>query len=169
MALCQLMTGYRDQLERLARMILGDGTAAEEVVQETFVLIWTHRRQYRPDKSAWGWMTKILRNGCYALWRREDRHKAKPANPGIDLTEYVCLRSAAPDKAAEQSELICLARQFIVDLPPQMREVVHLAVFAEASDSEISGLLGIPVGTVKSRKNRAMALLKARMNRAGGD
>jgi RNA polymerase sigma factor (sigma-70 family) len=111
----------------------------------------------------------ILRNGCYRLWRREDRGRRRAAGPEIDLAEYVCPGSTTPDKVAEQSELTCLARQFIVDLPPRMREVMQLAVFAEAPDAEIAGLLGIPIGTVKSRKNRAMAFLRARLGRAVGE
>ena len=78
----------------------------------------------------------------------------------IELAEYVPATQISPAAHAQQSELICLARQSVESLPPTYREVVQLSVLGAMPDDAVADLLGIPLGTVKSRKHRALAALR---------
>lgn len=171
LALCQLMNRYRHRLESLARRLLGNDTTAEDVVQETFVLIWHKRSLYRPGKPAWPWIARIVRNGCHQRWRRcgGRRKGPKALDVSLELAEYLPAPQPSPSAHAQQSEFLCLARQSVESLPPTWREVVQLSVFADMPDGAIADLLGIPPGTVKSRKHRAFAALREKFTGYQGD
>jgi RNA polymerase sigma-70 factor (ECF subfamily) len=64
---------------------------------------------------------------------------------------------------SEQRQLCLFARDYVSELSDGLREVAQLSLFSELSDCEIAELLGIPMGTVKSRKNRAKSILKSKM------
>jgi RNA polymerase sigma-70 factor, ECF subfamily len=165
-ALRELMNGHRRRLEALARRILGDQpTVIEDIVQEAFVAIWHSRGQYAPGKAAWPWIARIVRNGCHQYWRRKGgrRKRGRVPDISIELAEYVPAAQISPAAHAQQSELICLARQSVESLPPTYREVVQLSVLAGMPDEAVADWLGIPLGTVKSRKHRALVALREKL------
>ncbi len=170
-ALCSLATVHRHRLEGLARRILNDDAAAEDVVQEALLAIWRQRDRYTPGKPAWPWIARIVRNGCHQQWRqRGGRRKRRPAlNVALEMAEYVAAPSPSPAAQAQQSEFIRLARQSVESLPPTWREIIHLSVFADLAETGIADLLGITAGTVKSRKHRALAALRENLAKYEGD
>lgn len=164
-ALRDLMGRHRHRLEALARRMLGDDTAAEDVVQEAFVAVWHNRGRYAPGKAAWPWIARIVRNGCHQHWRRRGgrRKRGRTPNVSIELAEYVPAAQISPAAHAQQSELIRLARQSVESLPPTYREVVQLSVLGGMPDEAAADWLGIPLGTVKSRKHRALVALREKL------
>jgi RNA polymerase sigma-70 factor (ECF subfamily) len=170
-ALCDLINQHRHRLEGLARRILNDDAAAEDVVQEALLAIWRQRDRYAPGKPAWPWIARIVRNGCHQRWRQRGgrRQRKQPLDVALEMAEYVTAPAPSPAAHAQQSELICLARQSVESLPPTWREIIHLSVFADMPDGAIADLLGIPPGTVKSRKHRAFAALRENLAKYEGD
>ena len=160
--LCDLMTHHRHQLESLAGQILGDMTAAEDVVQETFIAIWQRRQTFSPGKDAWPWVAKIVRNMCYQRWRsRHGRRKGRnPSEVPIEWAAYVHARPSPPSTRAKESELFDAASELIGRLSPTLREVAQLSILGSKTDAEIAETLGVPIGTVKSRKHRGIAVLR---------
>jgi RNA polymerase sigma-70 factor (ECF subfamily) len=146
-------------LHRYAARRLG-GEAAEDVVAETFLAAFRRRRSYdtsRPD--ALPWLFGILTREVSRRRRTERAHyrllaAAPPelpqAGPADDVADAVTARAArAP-----------LARA-LAALKPADRDVLLLVAWADLTYQEVADALGIPVGTVRSRLNRARRLVRA--------
>jgi RNA polymerase sigma factor (sigma-70 family) len=120
---------------------------AEEVASETFARAFAQRRRYdgRPDPLPWllGIATNLMRRH----WRSERRRLDAYARVAFQQATHV-------DPAAAESAIKAVAR-----LPRRQREVVLLHVWADLSYEQIARALDIPVGTVRSRLNRARGTL----------
>ena len=160
-ALRDLMFTWRHLLDSLAHQILGDRSAADDVVQEAFVLIWRKREQYDPARPAWPWIARIIRNLCHQRWRRRYRTAtAHLSDPAVNYASYLRPPQPTPLALSERAELLAIARLRISLLPPLLREVVQLSLFEEKTNAEIAALLGLAIGTVKSRKHRGLRRLR---------
>lgn len=129
--------------------------AAEELAQETLMIVWRRAASYDPAKAAAStWIFTIARNLRIDRLRRE-RRPVLAEDPST-APEPV----AAPDAialAAEQKSRIAAA---LAQLPPDQAEVIRLAFYSDKPHAEIAGELGLPLGTVKSRVRLAMARLR---------
>ncbi len=164
-AMGELMRQAAYPLENLAENLLYDKSLCSDVVQETFIKIWVKREQYNETMPAWPWMARILRNACHMMWRKNGgRRKDFDGNMfETEAAEYVASPAALQDCAGESDQLFYFARDSVSELSDSLREVVQLSLFSELSDHEIADLLGIPSGTVKSRKSRGLFILKTKM------
>ena len=144
----------------------GDGAArAEEVLQETFAVIWTKAHLYDPARaSAATWIYTIARNRRIDAFRRERRPEIDPADPAF-------VPESAPEGEAavtgrERSEHLARA---MAELSEPQREVLRLSFFEDQSHDAIARQLGLPVGTVKSRIRLAFGHLRTRLaSQSGG-
>ena len=163
-----LMTSLRYPLESLALRLLGDRGTAQDAVQEALLRIWRHRAQYDPGRPAWPWIAGSVRNACHERWRRSGgRRKAGPVSElPLEYAAYVHCPAPAPDAALQKADLAARIRAHIAELPPTLREVVQLSFFEDMTHREIATLLGIPVGTVKSRKHRALQRIRTQIDDA---
>ncbi len=148
-ALNWLVNTYADRLLRAAALILGDGHAAEDAVQESLMDAVLNLPHFRGDSSLYTWLYAILVRRCrhQQKWLRRVRGvdvvpKGDLAQNPVQSTESIALRSA------------------LALLPQKYREVVVLFYFADLTIAEIAELLRVPQGTVKNRLHRARARLK---------
>lgn len=157
-------------LENLAVRLLFDKNLSFDVVQETFVRVWQQREKYSDGRPAWPWIAQILRNECYAVWRKNGGRRKDYADSRInpEILEYIQCTAPLQDHVNEHTQLCNFAREFVEELSDPLREVVQLSLFFELSESEIASLLGIPAGTVKSRKNRGLKKVKDQLVRING-
>lgn len=139
-----------------ARALARDRWDAEEAVQETFLRAWRYRSSYDRRGSFEGWLLRICRNCLIDL---ADRRPAAETLVG-DLGPF----DAQPVDATEgaRTELMDL----IGHLPPAQREVLVLCGLLGYDYEGAAELLGVPVGTVRSRLHRARTAL-ATGRRAG--
>ena len=136
----------------LALRRLGDRGRAEDAVQETFAAIWRAARTYRPERGAAApWLFAVARNSI------SDRGRAK-REPPAEAPDEPSLE-AGPDEQAEQNWVAFKVHSALDVLPPQERELIELAYWSGLSQSEIADLVGIPLGTVKTRTRSALARL----------
>lgn len=158
---------FRELYERFSRPLFaylaaacGDPPLAEEVLQDTFVAAWRGARGFEARSSASTWLFGIARR------RLRDRRRSlpPPATPIDAVLEPV---------AAERPDVEALARVELSQLVDALRELsadhreVLLLTFAHGLDqAETARVLGIPVGTVKSRLNHARRALAARVRPA---
>src|SRR4029077_6539776 len=138
----------------------------EDVLQGTFLAAWRGARDYRPQGACGGWLWGIARRQAALLLRR--RGSAERA--GISLPGDLTVRPDGHDPAE-----IALARAdlevAVAALGPEgspEREVWRLMYEQDRLLSEVSELLGVPPGTVKSRAHRARRLLRAALRVAEG-
>lgn len=141
----------------LARRILNDSGLAAEVTQDAFLGVWRNCRSYRPElASPRTWLLAIVRNRSIDRYRRERRRRC-------ELLEEKAPDRAAPslteDRAMASVERQRLARP-LARLPIFQRRVIELTYFGGLSHTEIAELLGVPLGTVKSRMRLALGRLR---------
>ncbi|WP_324716425.1 RNA polymerase sigma factor [Carboxydochorda subterranea] len=143
----------------------------EEILQETFLAVWRHARTYDGRRgSVSSWLYAIAHRKAIDLLR--SRRMRRPELPSDGL---LASRSG-PDgpggaepvldaiQASEQRDAVV---QALGTLQPEQRDVVVLAYFYGYSSSEIAALRQIPVGTVKSRMQRALDRLRRLLGREG--
>jgi len=153
-AFAALAAGSIDRLYRVARMILRDGTLAEDVVQDTLLEAWRGLPGLREPERFDAWLHRLLVRGCIRVGRRRRR----------DETGQVRLiEMDAPTTSDGQSGLATrdLVEQGLRRLPPDQRALLVLRFYLDLPESEIAEVVGIPAGTVKSRLHRASAQMRA--------
>lgn len=142
---------YVRSVYALALRRLGDRDSAEDAVQETFAAVWRSARTYRPERGpAAPWLFSIARNAAV------DRLRARvPLAEPLETADG----GPGPSERAERDWLSWRVHRALEELPEAEREVLALAYWGGRSQSEISGELGIPLGTVKTRTRSALARL----------
>ncbi|MGB2983045.1 MAG: RNA polymerase sigma factor [Candidatus Bipolaricaulia bacterium] len=130
---------FADRVFRYAFTILRNQHLSEEVAQETMIALWKSAPRFEARSKVSTWIFGIARNKAYDLIRREKRG---------DRVPDVALVTPDPAPGLLKQKLVAGA---MVDLPESQREVVFLTFYEGLSYGEISRVLGIPEGTVKSR------------------
>jgi RNA polymerase sigma-70 factor (ECF subfamily) len=132
---------------------------AEDVLQECYVRIWSHAREYRPGIAApMTWMASIVRNRCLDWLRRPN-----PEIPDEDGAFVEGTASANPGPLAElerSSDAQALAN-CLKALEAKQRQAIALAFFEGLSHSELARHMREPLGTVKTWVRRGLLRLKA--------
>jgi RNA polymerase sigma-70 factor, ECF subfamily len=136
----------------LALRRLGDRGRAEDAVQETFASVWRAAGSYKPERGPGApWLYAVARNAIV------DNGRAK-REPPVDVAEE---RSddVTPADRAESGWIAWRVHRSLTELPENERIVIELAYWRGRSQSEIADLLGIPLGTVKTRTRTGLARL----------
>jgi len=167
----------RRYLERLASFLFGltgDAAASLDLAQEAFIRVFRHRERYREVARFSTWLYTIARN--LALNELRDRRLrpvlAGGAGHGADSGEHATLgavadpSASAPDAALAQRDLQALVRREVSALPEHYRAVVVLCDLEERPYAEAAEILGVPVGTIRSRLSRAREQLERRLRKA---
>jgi RNA polymerase sigma-70 factor (ECF subfamily) len=158
-ALGALLERHEAVLKAAALRRLRDLAAADDAVQETFLLALRRVGDLRDAPAARAWLLAILHNVCRMAWRA-----APPSPLGIEAAAQVPGDVPAPEDHVERlaaGEWLWTALQ---ELPEPLRATVLLRHFGSWSSYEqIAQVLGIPVGTVRSRLSLARARLAAEL------
>ncbi len=155
-AIGELYDLYGSRVYSLAVAILGNGMAAQEVVQDTFIRIWQNPHLYQPMEGKFvSWLLTIARRLAIDHLRHEQRRGG--ASASLDDDRFPDIHDTRQDEQARWRDL-----QHVMDeLPAEQREVILLAYYRGLSQSEIALSLGIPLGTVKTRMRLGMAKLRS--------
>jgi RNA polymerase sigma-70 factor (ECF subfamily) len=155
---------HLDSVFCFARSLARDETVAEDLTQDTFLSAWEHWRQYTPGTNCRAWLFTICRNLRTRQATREKRMEL------ADTAELDSLAAAALHASLgegdreggflEMPELGDTLARELARLPEEYREVVVLADVHDQSYPDIARVLGLPVGTVKSRLFRGRRLLQ---------
>ncbi len=164
-----LVRRHERELYGYLRRYTGDPELAADVFQNTCVAVFTKIRQYEPGRSARPWLYAIATNQAIDAMRRRARRKdakSVPALPDDDSPDgsvslFDLLERAAPgpDEIAEGEELRKLVRTAVDELPDLLRQVVVLTYFQGMKYQDAADVLGVPLGTVKSRLHAALVKL----------
>jgi len=147
-ALGELFSTHKDMVYRTALAITRDRRAAEDILQECFVRLYTYAASVDAERPLKPWLYRVTVNLSY------DWSTKKPAQPLDEVLEWLSgLPNAfpAPDSRAEQKELMGVVREVIDELPQLHRAVIVLFYLENLSLEDISQVLELPLGTVKSR------------------
>ena len=130
----------------------------EDLVQETYLRLWKYRREYEPTAKLSTFLFLLARQVRLDALRRDTRRERREKEWGSGRAD---VQEAAP--VGEREDV----RRAVARLPEPMREVVELGVFQDIPYAEVSEILGIPVGTVKSRMYNAIRKLKEMLDDKG--
>jgi RNA polymerase sigma-70 factor (ECF subfamily) len=154
-----LYARYAGRIYGLGVQLLGDRGLAEELVRESFVRLWRIAGRFDPAQgSAPTFIFTIARNLAVDLWRRPS---SRPIEP-----------EPAPPPADDQVDSLLArleVREALNSLTGAHREVLELSYERHLKQAEIADLLGIPVGTVKTRTFHALRALKTALQKRGVD
>jgi RNA polymerase sigma-70 factor (ECF subfamily) len=164
-AFTQLMSRYQRELYHFLVRFLGDRAAAEDVFQETFLQVHQSAEQFDPQRRFRPWLFTIAANKARDLIRSQARRPTNPLqasiSPGdeesgefIDLMQSV---NAVPSESLEREELQKQVQTTVTAMPEHLREILLLSYFHQFPYKQISEILDIPLGTVKSRLHAAVA------------
>jgi RNA polymerase sigma-70 factor (ECF subfamily) len=136
-----------------AGLILGDAAQAEDAAQEAMVRAWRDLPSLRDPERFEGWLYRLLIHACHDQ-RRQARHELRIDEliPGQGRWQ--------PDASAQLADRDEIDRG-LERLTADQRAVVVLRYYLGLSDAEIAQATRIPLGTVKSRLNRALSALRA--------
>jgi RNA polymerase sigma-70 factor (ECF subfamily) len=147
----------RSKLFAVSLRIVRERQLAEEVLQDSFVNIWSHAADYARSKSApTTWMTAIVRNRSLDIVRRTREQ------PDVDdiLTANLVDESASPARDAQTRAEAHSIRDCLEELDAEQRQTIALAFFHGLSHSELASHLRRPLGTVKTHIRRGLLRLK---------
>lgn len=145
-----IKTVYREfarPVATVARSIVGDDHLVDDIVQQTFTKAWRAAQTFDPTRRFAPWLYSIARRTAIDAARSERRPTRGDHEPEADVS--------IDPPSMEQTWEAFEVRRAIDTLPPEEQEVVKLSHTLRLTHSEIAQHLGIPIGTVKSRSNRA--------------
>ena len=162
-ALAEIFDQLASSVYGSALRIVGNGSVAQDVVQDVLVELWSHPDRYDPAVgSLRTYLIVLARHRAVDLMRselrrvaRQERHyRLTPADPPGAASDEVM--------AAETASVVRAAVRL---LPDGQRQVVELAYFGGLTCREVASAMGIPEGTAKSRLRLAMAKLETVLDR----
>lgn len=133
-----------------------DRQLAEELMQETMMMVWRKAELFDASRgSVSSWIFAVARNVRVDNFRKIHRPEFDPFDPAFTPSDI-----PAADDIVEAEEDADRLRDAMKGLPPEQLELLRLSFYEEASHGTIAKMLGIPVGTVKSRIRLAFARLR---------
>ena len=155
-ALAALFSQFAPRIKSMMLKLGASDALAEDLAQETLLQVWRKAHLYSPQRGAAStWIFTIARN------LRIDQLRRQTNKPYEDL-EKLELASDAPlgNVLIERNQVIERVTAALKLLPPEQSEVVRLSFINDMPQSEIAALVGIPLGTVKSRLRLAYERLR---------
>ena len=134
----------------------------EDLVQETYLRLWKYRRDYRPTAKLSTFLVLLARQVRIDALRRQTRRVDREQEWGAGRETALRSESVTTPVDSREDVLWALAR-----LSEPHREVVELGVLQDLPYAEVAEILGIPVGTVKSRMHNALKELKELFDERG--
>jgi RNA polymerase sigma-70 factor (ECF subfamily) len=155
-AFSELFDYFAPRLNGYLQKLGTDAGQAEEIAQETMIVLWHKANLFDPSKSSLAtWLFRIARNRRIDLMRRDRSHLLDPEDPVFKPEE-----EEPADRqmdARKRDERVRLAME---NLPPEQGELIGYAFFQGLSHSQISEKTGLPIGTVKSRIRLAFGKMR---------
>jgi RNA polymerase sigma-70 factor, ECF subfamily len=153
----ELVRRYGPAARRVARAVLHHPEDADDAAQDGFFSAWRNLNRYDPGRQFGPWMLRIVVNAAHDLRRRRQIRETDPVSAHLPGAE------ASPVALVEQGELGERIDRALQSLPERQRLAVVLFDAEGFSHGEISQMLGIPEGTVRSDVFHARRALRARL------
>ncbi len=164
-AFAQLVERYRRELFSFLQRFINEAALADDLFQETFIQVYRSAATFDPKRRFRPWLFTIAANKARDYLRANLRRGAQSldnlaGHDGESATFMELMESdtlSAPDRLIDMEDADTV-RQIIARMPGIYREVLLLSYYNRFAYKEISNMLGIPLGTVKSRLHSALAM-----------
>ncbi|WP_201317596.1 RNA polymerase sigma factor [Paenibacillus sp. EPM92] len=162
--LSELMLTYGEDVWNYAFFLTRQPMTADDITQDVFMKVYERLYSFRGEASIKTWLLTITRNTVRDQWRSAWFRRVVPS--GV-------LKRDETVASAESQALSALVEEdvwkLVLELPTKLREVLLLHAHHQLSYVEIAELLGISVGTMKSRLSRARAKISQQLETEGRD
>jgi len=167
-ALDEVYRRYSRSVYSLAYRVLGDSTAAEDVVQEVFLKLWRQPQSYNPERGSLGpWLLSVTHNRAIDVLRRRRVREEYQLPETLEFEDIVVDQGADPSDLASLHEAADAIRRALAQIPEAQRQAIEMAFFQGKTHAEISEELGEPLGTAKTRIRLGMRKLRTFLEKEG--
>ncbi len=159
----ELVEKYQERVVNIAYGLLSNKEDAYDAAQETFIKVYRSINSFAEKSSFNTWIYRILSNVCKDMLRKRQRSVKVISIHGEDNDEKphdIPDTNPTPEETVERNELHHQVWSALHELKTEYREIIVYFDMQGLSYEEVSVALGIPIGTVKSRLNRARCALK---------
>jgi RNA polymerase sigma-70 factor, ECF subfamily len=166
-AFAEIVEIYSNSIYQLGYRMLGNRHEAEDIAQEAFIRAYVNIKSFNQDLKFSTWLFRIATNLCIDRIRKKkpDYYLDAEVSGTDGLTMYSQLASDSPlpENELESLELQESVQKEILKLPEKYRSVIVLKYIEELSLNEISEILELPLGTVKTRIHRGREALRQQL------
>ncbi|MFH1719970.1 MAG: sigma-70 family RNA polymerase sigma factor [Planctomycetota bacterium] len=160
----EIVGRYKNSLYAFLKQFLNRHDLVEDVFQETFMQLFASRESFDTSRPLRPWLFTIAANKAKDALRKWQRTMAVPigtmGDPQDlsfdDMLNTVTSDNTRPYDELQRDETAARVGQIIADMPENLREILLLAYFQKFSYKQMAEILGIPIGTVKSRLHTAV-------------
>ncbi|MCO7177067.1 RNA polymerase sigma factor SigW [Sporolactobacillus kofuensis] len=171
-AFAELVDRYKNSVFAISLRMVGNTQEAEDLSQETFIRAFNHIDQYDHDRKFSTWLFRIATNISIDFLRRRKANVSLdavvPGTEGLALSTIIPDGGELPDEMMMRKETEEMVQLEIRKLPEKYRSAVILKYIEDLSLKEISEVMDIPVGTVKTRIHRGREMLRKSITAGGG-
>lgn len=166
-AYAEIVDIYKERIYFVCYRIIGNKHDAEDIAQETFIKAYINLERFNLKMNFTTWIYRIATNLCIdRLRKRKPDYYLDAEMPGVDgqtLYSLIADNNKLPEAEIEQQELQQYIQAVILSLPDKYRSVIILMYLEDFSLKEISDILNIPLGTVKTRLHRGREALREKL------
>ena len=159
----ELVKRYKDRLLNFVFRYFNNVEQAEDVVQDTLIKLYTHASYYKNVAKFSTWIFTIAKNNALTELRKNKRKKTDSLWTDDGQVIDINSKEESLDTKVQNEIAIDQLNKFLDEIPENFRMAVVLRDFQELSYEEISKILEIPIGTIKSRINRGRIQLAEKM------
>lgn len=159
----KLVERYHREIYQFVFRFTRSASAADDVVQDTFVQVHLSANSFDADRRLKPWLFTIAANKARDHLRSRSRRKEMPLDAAVGddegqrFLDLMADDAAMPDEKLLDSERREIVREAVEQMPDNLAQILTLAYFNEFPYKEIADILDIPLGTVKSRLHSAVA------------
>ena len=150
----ELVKRYKDRLFNFVLRYFNNAEQAEDVVQDTLIKLYTHASYYKNIAKFSTWIFTIAKNNALTELRKNKRKKTDSLWTEDGKVIDINSKEESLESKVQNEIAIDQLNKFLDEIPENFRMAVVLRDFQELSYEEISKILEIPIGTIKSRINR---------------
>ena len=161
---------YKNKVYQLCYRMLGNEHEAQDIAQEAFVRAYVNIKSFDVDRKFSTWLYRIATNLSIDRIRKKKPDYFLDAEiqgtDGLTMHSQISAEEPTPDEYIESLELQEWVQKNILSLPSKYRSVIVLKYIEELSIKEISDILDLPEGTVKTRIHRGREALRKKLRNA---
>ena len=158
---------YKDKVFQLCFRMLGNRHEAEDIAQEAFIRAYVNINSFNINLKFSTWLYRIATNLCIDRIRKKKPDYYLDAEvsgtDGLTMYSQIAADTTLPEDELQSLELQEMIQKEISKLPEKYRSVIVLKYIEELSLNEISEILDLPLGTVKTRIHRGREALRQQL------
>jgi RNA polymerase sigma-70 factor, ECF subfamily len=166
-AFAEIVELYKDKVFQICYRMLGNRHESEDIAQEAFIRAYVNIHTFNQNRKFSTWLFRIATNLCIDRIRKKKPDYYLDAEvsgtDGLTMYSQVAADIQMPEDEVEELELQATIQEAISKLPEKYRSVIVLKYIEELQLREISDILDLPLGTVKTRIHRGREALRKQL------